>query len=248
LEDLPEMPGSQSGATDGDAAGQPPAPRSGQDQSEGAGSAEAPAQTQPAPTDPAEANAPADQSGTDTPGETDGTATRSRIPVHLASYRQDAEQPPTDTAATDADNAAVEQPAPEAAKVQADAAQANAVDSPAEETATDRAPAAGDGRSAMERAIAERKTIEQENQRKLDEYQEKITQGRERVTQLNERFGDWYYVISDEVYRKIHLTKDDVIQPKQPADAQPNGTATPTSPLDQLDALDSIPGLNAPQN
>ncbi|MEX0938580.1 MAG: DUF4340 domain-containing protein [Pirellulales bacterium] len=250
MEDLPEMPGSQSGARDSQPAGEPPTPQSGQEPSDSAGSAETPGETQPAPTDPAEANSPADQPGTDTPGETDGAAATSRIPVHLASYRQDAEQPPSDTATTDA-----------AAEVQADAAQDNALDSPAEETPADdpaaanapaepatQATAAGDSQSEMERAIAERKAIEQENQRKLDEYQEKITQGRERVTKLNERFGDWYYVISDEVYRKIHLTKDDVIQPKQPADAQQNSTATPTSPLDQLNSLDSIPGLNAPQN
>ncbi|HID33565.1 MAG TPA: pyridoxal-phosphate dependent enzyme, partial [Anaerolineae bacterium] len=31
---------------------------------------------------------------------------------------------------------------------------------------------------------------------------------RVRVKELNERFADWYYIISDEVYRKIHLSRD----------------------------------------
>ncbi len=37
---------------------------------------------------------------------------------------------------------------------------------------------------------------------------------KERVQQLNERFAEWYYVISDEVYRKIHLGRGDIVRKK----------------------------------
>mgnify|MGYP002621436852 CR=1 FL=1 len=63
--------------------------------------------------------------------------------------------------------------------------------------------------------IAKRKSIEQENQRKLDEYQEKIEKGKERVAELNQRFGDWYYVISNDVYEKIHVGLDKVVKKQE---------------------------------
>ena len=62
---------------------------------------------------------------------------------------------------------------------------------------------------------AERQRIEKENKRKQEEYEEKLTKGKERVKELNARFADWYYVISDDVYRKIHLTRDQVVKKKE---------------------------------
>ena len=63
--------------------------------------------------------------------------------------------------------------------------------------------------------IAARKEIEQENQRRLDEYQDKIKKGKEQVAKLNERFGDWYYVISNDVYQQVHLGLDKVVKKKE---------------------------------
>lgn len=79
---------------------------------------------------------------------------------------------------------------------------------------------------------AERERIEKENQRKRDEYQEKLKKGEERVKELNARFADWYYIISDEVYRKIRLSRQDIVKKKETtppaAETQPeNGDATP---------------------
>ena len=68
----------------------------------------------------------------------------------------------------------------------------------------------------------QRKEIEKQNKRKQDEYDEKIKKGEERVKELNARFADWYYVISDDVYRKIHLSRADIIKAgKPPADTSP---------------------------
>ncbi len=61
---------------------------------------------------------------------------------------------------------------------------------------------------------AERERIEKENQRKLDDFNEKRVTAQDRVKQLNDRFGKWYYVISEDVYRKIHLGRFDVIKVK----------------------------------
>jgi len=86
----------------------------------------------------------------------------------------------------------------------------------------DEAQGAADDKSAeLDQIIAERKSIEAENQRLLDEYQETIKAGKKKVTELNERFGDWYYVISNDVYKKIHVGRDTVIKKSEakPADA-----------------------------
>ena len=70
---------------------------------------------------------------------------------------------------------------------------------------------------------AERDRITKENKRKQDEYDEQVAKGKARVKELNTRFADWYYVISDEVYRKIHLTRNQAIKKKSPKGA--NGEA-----------------------
>ena len=65
---------------------------------------------------------------------------------------------------------------------------------------------------------AERERIEKENKRKLDEYNDKVAAGKKHKDQLNARFADWYYVISDDVYRKIHLTRADLVKKKEAKD------------------------------
>ncbi len=62
---------------------------------------------------------------------------------------------------------------------------------------------------------AERDRITKENQRKLDEYNEKRQKAQDRVNELNFRFADWYYVVSEDVYKKIHLGRADVISTKE---------------------------------
>ena len=84
------------------------------------------------------------------------------------------------------------------------------------ESATDSATQAADDKAkSLETLIADRKRIEQENQRKLDEYQETLKKGRENVKELNLRFGDWYFVVSDDVFKKIRLGKSDVVKKKE---------------------------------
>ena len=72
----------------------------------------------------------------------------------------------------------------------------------------------------LEKIIAERERIEQENQRKLDEYQEALKKGRESVKDLNLRFGDWYFVVADEVFQKVRLSRDNVVKKKEKPKAE----------------------------
>ena len=76
------------------------------------------------------------------------------------------------------------------------------------------------------------------------------------MDELNARFADWYYVISDEVFRKIHLNRDDLIKKKEkpaagkpgqnaPSDATKNG-AFPAEILDQLKAQQKAAGKKQP--
>ncbi len=69
---------------------------------------------------------------------------------------------------------------------------------------------------------AEIERITKENQRKIDERDEKIKKAQEKVNKLNSRFADWYYVISEDVYKKIHLSRGDII--KEDEDAKKEGS------------------------
>ena len=56
--------------------------------------------------------------------------------------------------------------------------------------------------------LAEQKRIETENNRKLDAYKESRETAEKRVAELNGRFADWYYVVSDDMFKKIRLDRD----------------------------------------
>lgn len=85
--------------------------------------------------------------------------------------------------------------------------------------------------------------IEQRNQRKQDEYDDKLAKAKERVAELNGRFGDWYYVISDEVYKKIALGRDELIVAKEASDEE-EGPSEPEGPRGPLGgAANAVPGL-----
>ncbi len=72
-------------------------------------------------------------------------------------------------------------------------------------------------RPEVEDAIEQaRAKVEQENRQKQQEYDQKLEAGRQRARELNDRFADWYYVISDEVYGKIRLRRGDVAKPVEP--------------------------------
>jgi hypothetical protein len=107
----------------------------------------------------------------------------------------------------------------------------------ANKTAPDAKTDAGAGKPASDikradeekAADAERKRIEAENKQKTDEYEASIKKGKERAKQLNDRFADWFYLISDDDYKKVHITRSDVIKKKA---AAPDTTGLPPVPTD----------------
>ena len=74
----------------------------------------------------------------------------------------------------------------------------------------------GKGRNASvgEKADLEqaRERIRNENQRKQDEREESLKRANQFVTDLNARFADWYYVISEDEYKRVHLGQNDLIR------------------------------------
>ena len=74
-----------------------------------------------------------------------------------------------------------------------------------EEELTDEERAANEARDA----------IIKENERKQNAYDELVKKAQDKVDQLNFRLADWYYVISEEVYNDIHLSRKDVISAKE---------------------------------
>jgi hypothetical protein len=64
---------------------------------------------------------------------------------------------------------------------------------------------------------AERERIKKENERKLNAYRDQKKKAETRVSELNARFADWYYVVAEDVYKKIHLVRSDIVKEKATA-------------------------------
>jgi hypothetical protein len=73
---------------------------------------------------------------------------------------------------------------------------------------------ADEAEAAAQVALENRRRVERENRRKQDDYDDKVKAAQKRVRELNVRFADWYYVVSDKEYDKIHLGRDEMIQKK----------------------------------
>jgi hypothetical protein len=153
-----------------------------------------------------------------------------------------------EAAASDAGSAATPESTPQTAAKPDTAAEKAASDKSASESAendskTDAEPEAETTSASSEEAspaesdaqseevakiIAERKRIETDNQRKLDQYQYKLRQGRETVEILNARFGDWYFIVSNDVFNKLRLSRDDVIVKKEAGESASGEVAPAT--------------------
>lgn len=127
-------------------------------------------------------------------------------------------------------------------------------------------PTEGD-EDVVNKAKAEKESVEKANQREQDRYDEEVKAGKERAKKLMERFADWYYVIPEDVYKKIHLTGNNVFRAKK-SDAPGGGpqhgedghvcdgdcdhvtdaTKTRTDNLPTLPGMGNLPGtmLNQP--
>ncbi len=96
--------------------------------------------------------------------------------------------------------------------------------------------AADEAEAKAQAAREERRRVERENRRKQEEYDEKVDAAKKRVRELNGRFAAWFYIVSDEEYAKIHLSREDVVQ-EAAADASADSG---------LGGLPNSPGFSLP--
>lgn len=130
--------------------------------------------------------------------------------------------------ATDGDeeeNQEEEEPtAEEAAAEDKPAEKDPADDKPADDKPADEQAADAEAKAAVEaaeKAVADaEKAVEEARLQTLADERELA---RTRVRELNIRFADWYYVIPEDEYKKIHLGRDDIFQEKAAGDS-PTGT------------------------
>ncbi len=88
----------------------------------------------------------------------------------------------------------------------------------------------------------ERERIVKENERKLNEYKEKKKKAEDKVQELNLRFADWYYVISEDVYKKIHLGRADVVKKKDAKDEKDDSADEDADAGFDVDAFRKLQG------
>jgi len=108
-----------------------------------------------------------------------------------------------------------------------------------EETGEEEASKDGEAEEEESEAIKEWKKeverIEKENKRKQEEYDKKIEDGKKKVKELNDRFADWYYVIANDVYQKIHLSREDIVKKKEKDEEKDKADDEPDQAADEPD-------------
>jgi hypothetical protein len=147
-----------------------------------------------------------------------------------SSDKQQEESPPSPQVTEE--SAPAQQDKAEAKQQPADKAATPATDAKDQAETEKQSP---DKSAELDKIIAERKRIETENQRKLDEYQATLKKGRENVKDLNLRFGDWYFVVGNDVFKKIRLSRGDVVKKKEVK-------ADPASKQDGKALMPNLPG------
>ena len=160
-----------------------------------------------------------------------------------ATENKDAAAPPADPAKAAATPADPAKPA-EGDAAKKDAPPATPADG-SEKKDDAAAKKEGEPNSEIQKVIAERERIEKENQRKLDEYQALVKKGQQNVKDLNARFGDWYFVVDDNVFQKVRVSSDKLIKKKEKkedaAGATPGAPGAAVPPTG-IPGLPSIPG------
>jgi len=92
---------------------------------------------------------------------------------------------------------------------------------PADGEAAEKLKEADEAEAKAQAALEERRRVERENRRKQDDYDDKVKAAQKRVRELNSRFADWYYIVSNKEYAKIHLTRDGILQKKEAEPKEP---------------------------
>lgn len=178
---------------------------------------EKPAAKEPAADKPAE-----EQPADDKPAEGAEESEAAESPATENQPEGSDEQPVPETKTSDetqpVDEAPAEEARAEATEAEASKSDEKPADEPAAEKPVPEAPA--ETKSAVPTPEEQQKVaIERANKRRQEEYDEAVKRGQDKVKELNDRFADWYFIISDDVYKKIHLGRGDIVKQKVVADA-----------------------------
>ena len=135
-------------------------------------------------------------------------------------------EPPTDEAEEDAEDNSKETEADEESDTTEESAEEDSADAEEETEEED---------DDVSELLDSYKAVQQERDQMTKEYEDKVAAAEKTVRELNERFGDWYYVIDNKVFKDIHLGRDDVIKKKEEEKEEDAADAAPSQ--------DSVPGV-----
>ena len=107
----------------------------------------------------------------------------------------------------------------------------------------------GEGEAEVLESLRQQKeTIEKANQREQERYNSAIESGKKRAAELSERFADWYYVIAEDIYKKIHLTQANIFREKKLDGNTPEDSDAPFGDMNLPFDLPALPaGNNLPE-
>lgn len=98
---------------------------------------------------------------------------------------------------------------------------------------------------AYEQALKDYELAESVYKDRLKFYEEDLQNGQETVKRLNNRFADWYYVIGDDIYQRLRLQREKIVEaaaPPEPVDPD----AAPVPPGETGESPEPAPNPDAP--
>lgn len=113
--------------------------------------------------------------------------------------------------------------------------------------------AEGTSEEELDRLKKEKEDAELANKRERERHDDAVEAGKKRAVELTDRFADWFYVIPEDVYKKIHLTESNVFREKAREEEQDkeHGQSPVTTPwlpdLSGLPGLEGAGALNGPE-
>lgn len=181
--------------------------------------------TEPGTTEPAPADAPKELSSNDASGESSVVklvSTRQEETKPQEEAKAEAPQPKNDVA-TPAPTAQQTTPAQQAAPSQTTPATPSAGQ-------TELAPSRQETKEELEERLQFlQESIKKENKRALDARNDSLNAAKKKVAELNTGFADWYYVVSESVYTKLRVSREQLFKAPDanPARAGAEGPAFP---------------------
>jgi hypothetical protein len=193
--------------------------------------------------EPAEkADAAADKAGDDAKPAADADKTDDAAEKADDAAKPAADAEETDDAAEKTDAEKANDPAKPAAT--ADDADAKKTDDTAAEEKKEEKPNLGD---IYQRAIEKYRADQPKYDADVKDREAKVEEGKKKVDELNDRFADWYYVITEEDFGKLRLSRDKLVKEKEKeaGDDKADDAAAPVGdPAASI--LKSLPGAARP--